>query len=257
MGFVLELIGYCQKIHSLTWTPYFYLDPTPLVSGLKAGQWPYLEKLGLGGQFKDTELAVVIESLSRPLRALSVQTVKSFGHHAIAALINDQDGRHRASLESFKWIEARRHFGTGTALSLILSCFPKLKVFHAPGCGDLDIYMDPRPWVCTDMRDFQVPLYFALLTHEPEDNPFSLSAEKIRVLKPMNSIPVPGHMSDKDKICIFIDRLAAWTRLETLSIGHREPPPKYGRCTKSSVGVVGDSAYHTLELAFGLDASPT
>ena len=243
----LILMTQCKDLRSLAWStndnPYMRL----FTRGLHDQSWPHLQFLDVGDQFEDGTLSTLIDSMKQPLRALTVRGPNSFGPYSNQSLLR---GKHQTHLVVLKI--ANSTLVAGAWIQTILCSFPKLEVLHAGELNDADIFRNPRPWICTRMRDFQVQLAFALSRGEPFDGLFSDKSKHRNGPHPLWPLDLPQANPMEDTTNVFLDRLATLTYLKRLSIGFCDDSTHKWSSTRAHY-FLPRLAHQTVELEFGLD----
>ncbi|GJJ71484.1 hypothetical protein EMPS_03834 [Entomortierella parvispora] len=254
-----ELVRQCRDLRSLAWVnPSGDNDrasrATAFTREVQAGRWPYLESLRLSISYlNDRELGEMISSMIRPIREL---TIHGSAFHILAseALLKSGKGRHVNSLEVLVIPEAKRVHGG--FFQEILCSAPKLVTLHGWKLTDLDIWRNPKPWVCHKLKDFQMSLCFELSEPVAVGTLFSKAKDARQTLHPVASTPPrPLEMvTDEDTTAVFLDRLAKCKELETLLLGQREHLPQTNWRGQRELTRL---SYQTLELDHGLDRLKT
>ncbi|GJJ71423.1 hypothetical protein EMPS_03773 [Entomortierella parvispora] len=180
------------------------------------GMWENLEELELSlSSLEDRDMASIMGALRSPLKKLFV-TLTLFGDMSARELLNATGPRgdriHCDRLEALSLCGCMNV--SGAMVQRFLCECPNLKDIRARVLPDLDVQKDPRPWVCKDLRIFQVGLTEAV-TEQRSSEP-----------------------------SLFIDRLSVLDRLEILGLVDT------GLVVPSVNGVFMEHAAETQELMF-------
>jgi len=266
----------CQELRSLCWRSSFSRrfggPPVPLDLDLARGRWPHLQRLCFPHNlWSDDHLAAVLRTLGAghklgkraPLKELDATFT---GFHTQCAQVLLDELAHVVPADSQSpssdLIAAQRPpqeplSRTGFALESLLllasKCsgayiqrflceVPTLKRFSGNTLADMDIALDPRPWVCHDLEELNLGFMrtFSTGANEPPPASHGFSAGPILNLATNSNTGVTtstsatgpsatGSSLSKDSSSkrfrfpqtFILDRIAALTNMEELNMAAR------------------------------------
>ncbi|KAF9209766.1 hypothetical protein BGZ49_001408 [Haplosporangium sp. Z 27] len=148
------IIAECPRLKTLHWKHYWVDWPDDLFCDLLAARtWPDLESLNLRLSFKyDVQFSCerVLKEARNPFKKFALNTF-----HFETSAYNLLKTHHGKTIREID-LSKLRH-SVSWAHDLLASC-PTLESIKASMLKVQDILVDNRPWVCTGLRHFQMPI---------------------------------------------------------------------------------------------------